>query len=99
MPNATFADRIRKKLGIKTSEDKVNAGLRATRDILEKMGEHDIAINVEDMLFNGSMAGKCIMLVSLNQILPLMMTVKGMIDIYDAIENLEEMLREIRKKK
>jgi len=86
MRNVSFKDRVRKKLGMKTREEKVDDGLRAMRDLLEKMGCHDIAIPVEQMMFNGSMTGKCIMLLSMTKVVPLLMVVNKLKEIGDDLK-------------
>jgi len=89
MLSVSFKDKVRKKLGLKTSDEKIEDGLRALRDILDDIGEHDLAMNTDDMLVNGSKMGKCIFLLVLYQTVPLialgknlkkMRKMKGMLD-------------------
>jgi hypothetical protein len=74
-------------LGMKTQEEKVDDGLRALRDVADEIGERDLAMKIDEIIYRGSMQKKCVNMVYLSQILPLLMLSKK---IKEIIHDLEE---------
>lgn len=72
MLGGDILDRIKLRLGLKTKEEIVDRGLRSMRDLLDRIGEHDTAMMVDDMVINGSMLGKCLLIRALDHVLPLL---------------------------
>lgn len=86
MPSVTFKNRVMKKLGMKTQEEKVDDGLRALRDIADEIGEHDIAMEIDEVILNSPMQTKCEKMVFLAQAIPLLVLSKKIEEIIDELK-------------
>lgn len=79
----SITERINKMFGRKTTEEKVDDGLKAFRDLAQGIGERDIAMQIDELIMFGSMEDKCTKILSLGILMPLLVMTNNLTESVD----------------